>query len=199
MNSRKDIDRFAIVVVALVCLIWGLQQVFVKAVASDMPPILQIAIRSGIAAILLTLVMLWRKEKLINQSTLKPGLIAGLLFSLEFFFVGEGLRYTTASHMVVFLYTAPIFVAFSLHFTIKSEQLKPLQWAGILIAFVGIALTFLLRDTQDINTTESNMLWGDLLALFGAMSWAATTVLVRSSRVIPPFLMEVRSRCFSLC
>ncbi|WP_197477796.1 MULTISPECIES: hypothetical protein [unclassified Marinomonas] len=59
MNSRKDIDRLAITIVALVSLIWGLQQVFVKAVASDMSPVLQIALRSGIAAILVTSVMLW--------------------------------------------------------------------------------------------------------------------------------------------
>lgn len=181
MDSRKDIDRLAITIVALVSLIWGLQQVFVKAVASDMSPVLQIALRSGIAAVLLTLVMLWRKESLINRSTFKPGIIAGLLFSLEFFFVGEGLRHTTASHMVVFMYTAPIFVAFCLHFTVKSEQLKPLQWLGIIVAFVGISLTFLLREAESGTASAPNMLWGDLLAIFGAISWAATTVLVRKS------------------
>lgn len=181
MDSRKNIDSFAIIIVALVCLIWGLQQVFVKAVATDMSPVLQIALRSGIAAILLTSIMLWRNEQLINKKTLIPGLIAGLLFSLEFLFVGEGLRHTSASHMVVFLYCAPIFTAFFLHFKIKSERLTPLQWVGIMIAFTGIALAFLLRDTQNNSTEESNMIWGDILALCGAISWAATTVLVRAS------------------
>lgn len=181
MGSRKDIDRLAIMIVAMVSVIWGLQQVFVKAVASDMAPVLQIAIRSGIATVLLTMVMLWRKESLISASTFKPGILAGLLFSLEFFFVGEGLRHTTASHMVVFMYTAPIFVVFSLHFTVKLEQLKPLQWLGIIVAFIGISLTFLLREAESGTASAPNMLWGDLLAIFGAISWAATTVLVRRS------------------
>lgn len=123
----------------------------------------------------------WRNEKLISKDTWKPGLLGGFLFALEFFLVGEGLRYTTASHMVVFLYCAPIFVALTLHFKIESEQLKPLQWTGIIVAFSGIALTFLWRDSQSTELKAANMLWGDFLALLAAMSWAATTVLVRSS------------------
>lgn len=39
----------------------------------------------------------------------------GGLFGLEFLLVGEGMRHTSASHMVVFLYTAPIFAALGLH------------------------------------------------------------------------------------
>lgn len=40
MESRKNIDGFAFGVLAIVSLIWGLQQFFVKAVAEDMSPIL---------------------------------------------------------------------------------------------------------------------------------------------------------------
>ncbi|MDX2367445.1 MAG: DMT family transporter, partial [Colwellia sp.] len=181
MASRKNVDGFAVGIIAIVSLIWGLQQVFVKAVAEEMSPVLQIALRSGIALFLLASIMVWRNEKLISAEKWKPGLLAGLLFALEFFLVGEGLRYTTASHMVVFLYCAPIFVALTLHFKIESEQLKPLQWAGIIMAFSGIALTFLWRDSQSIELEAANLLWGYFLALLAAISWAATTVLVRSS------------------
>lgn len=181
MESRKNVDGFAVGLIAIVSLIWGLQQVFVKAVADDMSPVLQIALRSGIALLLLASIMTWRNEQLISKETWKPGLLAGLLFALEFFLVGEGLRHTTASHMVVFLYTAPIFVALTLHFKIESEKLKPLQWAGIIMAFSGITLTFLWRDNQSIELEAANILWGDFLALLAAISWAATTVLVRSS------------------
>ncbi|MGY8870372.1 MAG: DMT family transporter [Pseudomonadales bacterium] len=183
MDSRKNIDAMAIGIVTIVSLIWGLQQVFVKAVATDMSPVLQIALRSSIAAILLAIVMICRKQELISRDTWKPGLLAGTLFALEFFFVGEGLRHTTASHMVIFLYSAPIFVALRLHFKITSEQLKPLQWIGIITAFSGIAVTFFWREVQEASPSVSNMLWGDFLALLAAISWAATTVLVRSSNL----------------
>lgn len=143
MDLRKDVDGLAIGLVTITSLIWGLQQVFIKAVSTDMSPVLQIALRSGIAALLLAAVMVIRKNKLISRDTWKPGLLAGILFALEFYFVGEGLRYTTASHMVVFLYSTPIFVALILHFKIASERLNSLQWSGIITAFLGIALIFL--------------------------------------------------------
>lgn len=180
MNSRKDIDSLAIGLVILTSFIWGIQQVFLKAVATDMSPVLQIALRSGIAAILLIMVMLYRGNALISRETWKPGLAAGVLFSLEFFFVGEGLRHTTASHMIVFLYSAPIFAALILHFKIASERLKMIQWLGIMIAFSGIAIAFLNNDATNCDLGRE-MLWGDFLALLAALSWALTTVLVRSS------------------
>lgn len=180
MSTRKEIDGLAIITVTSICLIWGLQQVFVKAVAADMPPVLQIALRAGIAMLLLATVMRYRKEPLISPHTWRPGLAAGVLFALEFFLVGEGLRYTNASHMVVFLYSTPIFVALGLHFTVVAERLTPLQWLGILLAFSGIALVFLWRDTGS-SPAALEMLWGDLLAILAAVSWAATTVLVRST------------------
>jgi len=181
MDSRKDIDGLAIGLVTITSLIWGIQQVFIKGVSTDMSPVLQIALRSGIAALLLAIVMVIRKDKLFSQDTWKPGLLAGSLFALEFFLVGEGLRYTTASHMVVFLYSTPIFVALMLHFKIASERLTPLQWLGIITAFLGILLAFLWRDTQEVIPAADNMLKGDILALCAAVLWALTTVLIRSS------------------
>ena len=181
MDSRKDIDGLAIGLVTITSLIWVIQQVFIKAVSTDMSPVLQIALRSGIAALLLVIVMIIRKEKLFSRDTWNPGLLAGILFALEFFFVGEGLRHTTASHMVVFLYSTPIFVALMLHFKIASERLKPLQWLGIITSFLGIALAFLWRDAQEVTPVAANMIKGDILAICAAVLWALTTVLIRSS------------------
>lgn len=181
MDTRKEMDSLAIGLVTLTSFTWGLQQVLLKAVSADMSPVLQIAIRSGIAAALLAAVMMYRQEKLFSDDTWKPGLMAGMLFALEFFLVGEGLRHTTASHMIVFLYTAPIFVALILHVKIKSERLTPIQWLGILVAFTGISIAFLWRDAHSSTPSALNMLWGDLLALTAALFWALTTVLIRSS------------------
>ena len=88
----------------LLCMIWGLQQVVLKAAAPDIAPILLIALRSGIAAVLVGLLMFVRGERIsLAAGTWRPGLLVGVLFALEFLFVGEGLRHTSASHTVVFL------------------------------------------------------------------------------------------------
>ncbi|WP_329610662.1 hypothetical protein [Advenella mandrilli] len=52
---RKAVDGKASAIMVLLCLIWGLQQVAIKAVAADIPPLLQVSIRSGVAAVLVLL------------------------------------------------------------------------------------------------------------------------------------------------
>jgi len=167
----------------LLCLIWGLQQVVLKAAAGDVAPILQIALRSGVAALLVGLLMFFRGERMsLSDGTWRPGLLVGFLFAIEFLFVGEGLRYTNASHVVVFLYTAPVFAALGLHWKLPMERLQFLQWVGILLAFAGIALAFFGR-TQAAGGAPANMLRGDFLALLGGIAWGATTVVVRCSKL----------------
>lgn len=183
MDTRKALDARAISWMLVLCLIWGLQQVVLKATASDITPIFQIALRSGVAAVLVGLVMLVRGERMtLADGTWRPGLVVGMLFALEFLLLGEGLRHTSASHMVVFLYTAPVFAALGLHWKLPAERLGALQWVGIALAFGGIALTFFGRSPTD-GAQSDNMLWGDLLGLLAGVTWGATTLVVRCSRL----------------
>ncbi|NIF33286.1 DMT family transporter [Enterobacter sp. Cy-643] len=178
MSRYKTIDRLAVAGMTTLCLIWSLQQPGLKATADDASPILQIALRSGIGAGLVALYMLLRKEK-IQYASLPwlAGAGAGVLFALEYLFLGIGLRYTSAAHGVVFLYTAPLFAAVGLHFTLLSERLTPVQWIGIVLAFIGVIVTFSAPDGGHSS------LFGDLFCLLSGASWGATTVLVRTSRL----------------
>lgn len=183
MDSRKSLDSTAIGLMLVLCLIWALQQIALKHTANDISPMFQIALRSGGAAALLALFMRWRGERMcFTDGTAWPGIIAGVLFALEFCLAGEGLRHTSAAHMVVFLYTAPIFAALGLHFSLPSERLAPLQWAGIVLAFGGLAMAFFGREGS-AGPDAGNALWGDFLALMGGALWGATTVVVRTTRL----------------
>lgn len=181
METRKALDGPAMGLMVVLCLVWGLQQVVLKAAAADVSPLLQIALRSAGAALLVGALMRWRGERMPWRATWRPGLLAGGLFALEFLLVGEGLRHTSASHMVVFLYTAPIFVALGLHWWLPAERLAALQWLGIGLAFAGVAITFLGRGTGAVPDDVARMLLGDLLGLLAGLAWAATTVAVRVS------------------
>jgi drug/metabolite transporter (DMT)-like permease len=181
MDTRKALDSQAIALMLVLCLVWGLQQVVLKATAADIAPIMQIALRSGVAAVLVGLLMVARGERMaVSDATWQPGVVVGLLFGLEFLLVGEGLRHTSASHMVVFLYTAPVFAALGLHWKLPSERLGAVQWFGIALAFSGIALAFFGR-TQGAASVGDNMLLGDFLGLMAGISWGATTMVVRTS------------------
>ncbi len=188
MAQRKPLDALAASMMVVLCAVWGLQQVVLKATAADIAPVMQIALRSGIAACLVALLMSWRGERMaLRDGSLLPGLAVGVLFALEFLWVAEGLRHTSASHMVVLLYTAPIFAALGLHWRLPAERLGAWQWAGIALAFSGMAMTFWGRG-QPATADAAAMLWGDFLGVLAAMCWAATTVVVRCSvlSVAPP-------------
>jgi drug/metabolite transporter (DMT)-like permease len=180
MDERKALDGQAMGIMVVLCLIWGLQQVALKAAAADVSPLFQITFRSGVAALLVGLLMLRQGVRIsAGDRTLRPGLLVGFFFALEFLLVGQGLRFTSASHMVVFLYTAPIFVALGLHWKLPSERLAVVQWLGVALAFGGIVITFFGRGQP--TKAVADILWGDLLAVMAGIAWAATTVAVRLS------------------
>jgi drug/metabolite transporter (DMT)-like permease len=184
-SHRKPLDAGAGGLMVVLCLIWGLAQVNLKMAAADISPLMQIALRSGVAAVLVILLMFIRREGLsIQDGIWRPGLLVAGLFALEFFLIGEGLRYTSASHMTVLLYTAPIFAALGLHLLMPSERLTRVQWFGIGLAFTGVAIAFLLRPNHTQQKLDAaDLLYGDLLALGAGVAWAATTVAVRCSRL----------------
>lgn len=183
MENRQSLDLRAAVLMVVLCIIWGLQQSVLKLAEADISPIMLIALRSGISAVLVGLFMLWQRERIsLADGNWRPGLLVGVLFALEFLLVGEGIRHTAASHAVVFLYTAPIFAALGLHILLPAERLNLVQWLGIACAFGGLLMAFLGSGaTQAVAGAPDNMLLGDAMALMAGMAWAATTVVVRCS------------------
>lgn len=179
-DERRPIDAFALGTMLLLCALWGVQQVAIKITARDVGPVMQATLRSGMSAICVAVFVVWRRDLgAFRRATWRAGLLAGGLFGIEFLFIAEALRLTSASHVSVFLYTAPVFAALGLHLLLPAERLRPLQWAGIAIAFGGIVVTFaggLGRATLDART-----LAGDLLAVLGGLAWGVTTVTVRAS------------------
>ena len=185
LDHRKPLDLRAVLLMLSLCLVWGLQQSVLKLAAHDITPLMQIALRSGIAAVMVGVFMVWRKESLsLSGGHWRPGLLVGVLFALEFLLLGQSILLTSASHVAVFVYTAPIFVALGLHFRLPAERLNAIQWGGIAVAFGGIAVAFLGRTSSVAVPDAANAvqaLWGDALAVLGGMAWASTTIVVRCS------------------
>lgn len=184
MEPRLALDGRAIATMTLLCLLWSLQQISLKAAAGDVNPMLMVGLRSGIAALLVGALMRWRGEVLdLRSGRWRPGLVIGALFALEYLLVAEALRFTHASHVVVFLYTAPIFAALGLHGRLPAERLHWVQWLGILLAFAGIGVAFLGRDAGPAVVSARQVLLGDALALLAGAAWGATTVTIRCTRL----------------
>jgi len=184
MDERKTLDGTAYGTMLFLCMAMGLQSISVKIISQEISPIMQIGLRSGLAALLLILYMYLFGE---NFARLKqiwwPGLLSGLFFATEYIFVGEALRFTTAARVTVFMYTAPLFSALILHFLKESERLSSWQWCGVFITFGGIVAAFWEFDAPENTKTYPYMLLGDILALIAGLLWAFTTLVLRLSRL----------------
>src|SRR5262249_45347224 len=144
-----------------------------------MPVMIQATLRSMVALPVLLIVGLLRKvEFAVRDGSLGPGIIAGVLFGLEFVLIYQGLRLTTASRAVVFLYTAPFFVALG-SYRILGERLRASQWAGLALSFFGVALAIGVPQPN----VDSSVLLGDLLIVGGGAMWGATTVIAKGTRL----------------
>jgi drug/metabolite transporter (DMT)-like permease len=175
MNSRIAPGPAAFGLMVLLCAIWGMQQVAIKLATAGISPILQAGLRSGIAAVLVFMWARWRGIVLFSPDrSLKPGLLAGFLFGLEFVFIFVGVDHTTVSRMVVFLYTAPCFTVLGLHYFVPGERMGWRQAAGVLLAFAGLILAF-------VDKAAGGSLLGDVFGVLAALFWAATTVLIRAT------------------
>ncbi len=175
MNSRIAPGPAAFGLMVLLCAIWGLQQVAMKVATAEISPILQAGLRSGLGAVLVFAWARWRGIGLFAaDQSLRPGLLAGLLFGLEFVFIFVGVERTTVSRMVVFLYTAPCFTVLGLHFFVPGERMGWRQGAGVLLAFAGLILAF-------VDKAAGGSLLGDAFGVLAALFWAATTVLIRAT------------------
>ncbi len=181
MPERKNhLDALAISLLVACCLFWGFQQLLIKTIVGEVPPLWQASLRFVGATLLLWLWCQLRGVRLFERDgTLKAGLLAGGLFAAEFSCIYLGLRDTTASRLTVFLYTSPFVVALLLPRLVPTEKLRAVQWAGLVMAFAGVAVAF----SEGFAQTTARQLRGDALALAAGTLWGLTTLVIRSSKL----------------
>lgn len=180
MTDRKEhLDTLAISLLVVCCLFWGLQQLLIKTTVGEVPPLWQAALRFIGATVLLWIWCAARGVPLFGRDgTLRAGLVAGALFAGEFTCIYLGLRDTTASRLTVFLYTSPFVVALLLPRFVAAERLRTVQWVGLVIAFVAVAVAFSEGLTASVTPRQ---LRGDALALAAGTLWGLTTLVIRAS------------------
>jgi drug/metabolite transporter (DMT)-like permease len=178
-SAGRPLSASAIALMLMLCLSWGFNQIAVKLALPDVPPMLQAMIRScGALPVILCIGWLRGVKFFRRDGTLGAGLFAGLLFGIEFVLIYRGLLLTSASRAVVFLYTAPFFVALGSH-QFLGERLSALQWGGLGLSFAGVALAIGVPQPN----VDASVLLGDLLVVGGGALWAATTLIVRGTNL----------------
>ena len=179
MSGSERLGGIAAVVLVVCCAAWGFNQVAIKISLAGVSPLLGAGLRSLVAAALLWVWCRLRDEPLlVADGTWAYGLLLGLLFAAEFVFIYGGLAFTTASRSVIFLYSAPFFVALGAHVVIPEERLTWTRAAGLVVAFVGLCLGFV----DALHLPSRRELLGDGLELAGGLIWGANTVIIKARR-----------------
>ncbi len=197
-EQNKVKPRTALILVVS-CALLGLGQVAVKSVSDQISPLYHAGFRSAGATLVLIVWMLTQRLKLYeSDDTLKAGLLAGLFFSLEFIFLFPGITLAGAARGTLLIYSTPFFVAIGAHFVTQNDKLNRNKIIGLLAAFIGVFLV--VYDRLSLGSTasalESNLLYqrinqtglppglvGDIFCLLAAFFWAATTLVVKATKL----------------
>ena len=177
-HVTRPLDAIAVALVVMLCFSWGFNQVAVKLAIPDIPPLLQGAIRSAVATILVAGWCVLRRISLFrHDGTLIPGIVAGTLFGLEFACIYQGLAFTTATRAVLFIYLAPFFVVLGARIVLPADKFRLSQWIGLALSFAGMFVAFGL-PTPALDPRQT---LGDVMMVTAAALWAATTLTIKAS------------------
>ncbi|MEO8399772.1 MAG: DMT family transporter [Ignavibacteriaceae bacterium] len=159
-------------------LIWGGTFVIIKTALNDVSPMLFIAIRFSLAAILF-LPFIFKIFRGINRDTFIGGIVLGALFFLGFAAQTLGLNYTTATKSGFITGTFVIFIPI---FQLLIQKKTPKKSSLIGIAIVIIGLLFLSSKGENIFAVflelGSGFNLGDFLTLICALFFGLYVVCV---------------------
>jgi drug/metabolite transporter (DMT)-like permease len=173
---RGQLQWQPIAAMLVIALVWGSNMAFVKLAARDIAPLFMAGVRSMVAALCL---FIWMKAKGVVLFPAKiiifHGVVAGVLFGIEFGLIFVGLKYTLASRGYVILYVAPFVAALGAHFFLIDDRFNLWKGLGLIMAFGGLVVLFL----KNIGTFSFQALPGDILFLLAGAAWGATTVYIK--------------------
>lgn len=179
MSSRK-IQLLADLALVFVTLVWGVTFVTVKEAINFIPPFYFLAVRFGIATLIMLAVTNKRLHKLTGSSLLK-GILIGLMLFAGYAFQTFGLKYTSASNAGFITGLSVVIVP--IIYALTTKKLPGLiPSVGIASATVGLGL-LTINENLKFN-------YGDILVLFCAVSYALHIILVgRFSPDNDPFIL----------
>lgn len=159
---------------AMLCLIWGVTWVVIKIGLTDSPPFLSAAFRFMIAVVILGAIIIWKKKPRLRGAAtwwrvLFPGVFM-YFFSYAAVYYAE--QYISAALTAVTFATFPFFVAILAHFYLPNERLTAIKLFGLLVGFAGIVVIF----HDQLAVPDPKVLPAMFVALISPLSAALAAV-----------------------
>ena len=176
----RPLSFFAIVIMLLLCLSWGINNVMVKLALPEVPPLMQATARSIGGFLVIVIVVLAARHSAVSaRRHAGAGSVDGHRVRARV--RGDLLRAAVHDRQPRgdLLYTAPFFVAFGA-VNLLGEKLRADQWAGSRARLCRHRR----RDRRAAGRCRRRTcLFGDLLLILGALGWGGTTLVFKMSNL----------------
>ena len=161
--------HIAEVAILLVMLTWGANVVVVKAILSDVPPVLFAFTRFGTAFLILLAVLRWREGSIgLPRRDVLPLLCLGLAgFGVYQDLWATALNNTTAANSALITAGTPVSTLL-IAAAIGSDKLSPTKALGALIGFSGVVAV--VGATHGFGLTGASA--GDLMTFVATICWS---------------------------
>ena len=166
-----------IILLFLVCFVWGFHFVVLKYAVGAVPPLFYAALRMAIVALILSPFLKWRKGQM--GLVLFGGFCLG---AVNYAFMFSGLQYATASAAAIAIELNVPF-ATMLAFIFLGDRPGWRRILGITLAFVGVAVIAVGGNGDDAGAATG---LGVALIAGGAFSEAAGAVIVKRTTDFKP-------------
>jgi len=186
---KKILGTYGAVILAMI--FWSFSFIWFKIANETFRPITIVFIRLVLSAVLLSLFLFFTKNFVKIRKKDRKLFIILAVFEPFFYFLGEsfGLTYVSATVGSVIISTIPVIATLGA-WIIFRERLKLINYAGIVLSFIGVLVFILNRDGSLSLNIKGLMLM--VLAVFSAVGYNLTL-----SRLVgsygPVFIVNVQN------
>jgi drug/metabolite transporter (DMT)-like permease len=168
----------ALIVWLILSVIWGTTWIFIKLGLRDLPPFTFAGIRFLVAASLLWLIVLWRRQAVPrrNSDWLMIAWTGFIAFAVNYGLIFWGEQYITSGLAAVLQSTIPAFGLVIAHFHLPAERITMRKMAGVVLGMAGTAVIF--YDQMTVEGTDA--LWGSMALFISSGCVAYSNVLVKA-------------------
>ncbi|MDR0828287.1 MAG: DMT family transporter [Desulfovibrio sp.] len=170
--------RRALILFIVVILSWGLNWPVVKQLVTVMPPLWAAALRCVIAAVAVFIIQCATASFVIpKRQDIYIVLVVGVInMAVGAILMALGLQFIPAGRSAVLGYTTPLWVAPGAWFFLHEKQPRR-RILGIIIGILGVIV---LCNPLSINFADGNILFGHVMLLLNALTWAVAILCIRA-------------------
>jgi drug/metabolite transporter (DMT)-like permease len=176
-DNRAPSPALTLLLMGLLCLVWGSTWLVIKYGLRDVPPFTGAALRFLVAGLCMAVLVRLFSGR---EGGGRPPALVVITQGLFQFALNYALVYATEtiipSGLVSVLWSVfPLFIGLASHFVLKSEFLGRFQWLGLVLALSGVGLLFV----TDIAKIEGRAVPMGLLMLLAPLSVTVSTLLIK--------------------